>query len=144
LIEAGGVEHGADHYPRLVILHGAVLLGLALSAPTATLNPGFAAAYLAVLPLRAWAIVSLGRFWTTRVITLAGAAPIARGPYRWMRHPIYVVVALELALAPLALGLWWLALAASVANALLMRERLRVENAALAALATAPSSPRRS
>jgi methyltransferase len=143
LLEAGGVEHGADHYHRLVIMHGAVLFVLAYQAPSATLHPWFAAAYLTVLPLRAWSIASLGRFWTTRVITLPGAAPVARGPYRWTKHPIYVVVALELGLAPLALGLWWLALAATIANALLMRERLRVENAALAALATAPSSPRR-
>ena len=96
----------------------------------------------ALQPLRAWTLISLGRFWTTRVITLPGAAPVARGAYRWMRHPNYAIVALELALLPLAFGLWWLALAATVANAFAMRERLRVENAALAA--TAPSSPRRS
>jgi methyltransferase len=145
LLAAGGVEHGAEHYPWVVALHALWLTALALAVgPESAVDPWLLGAFLALQPLRVWTLASLGRFWTTRVIVLPGAAPVARGPYRWLRHPNYAIVALELALLPLALGLVWLALAATLANAALMRVRLRVENAALAAAAaTAPSSPRR-
>jgi len=143
LLEEGGVEHGVEHYPWIVALHGLWLAGLALAVDADTaVNWWFLGAFLALQPLRLWTLLSLGRFWTTRVITLPGAAPVAHGPFRWVRHPNYAIVALELALLPLAFGLWWLALAATVANGAVMRVRLRVENEALAA--TAPSSRRRS
>jgi methyltransferase len=77
-------------------------------------------------------IASLGRRWTTRVIVLRGAAPIARGPYRWIRHPNYLIVALEIAVVPLALGLPGFALIFSIANAAMVAYRIRVENEALA------------
>lgn len=132
LLAAGGVEHGAGHYPAMVALHGAWLAALALAVgPETKVDPGWFAAYLAVQPLRAWTMASLGRFWTTRIITLPGATPVRAGPYRWLRHPNYVVVALELALAPLALGLWGIAAAATIANAAMMRVRLAAEAAAL-------------
>ena len=77
-------------------------------------------------------IASLGRRWTTRVIVLPGAAPVARGPYRWLRHPNYLIVVLEIAVVPLALGLPLFALVFSLANAALLAYRIRVENQALA------------
>ena len=73
-----------------------------------------------------------GERWTTRVIVLPGVAPVARGPYRWLRHPNYVVVALEIAVVPLALGLPLFALIFSFANAALLVVRIGVENKALA------------
>ena len=79
-----------------------------------------------------WVIASLGRRWTTRVIVLPGAAPVARGPYRWLRHPNYLIVILEIAVVPLALGLPLFALVFSLANAALLVYRIRVENKALA------------
>lgn len=77
-------------------------------------------------------IATLGRRWTTRVIVLPGAAPIARGPYRWLRHPNYLIVIGEIAVVPLALGLPVFALVFSLANAALIAYRIRVENQALA------------
>ena len=62
----------------------------------------------------------------------AGAAPVARGPYRWLRHPNYLIVALEIAVVPLALGLPVFALIFSAANAALLLYRIRIENEALA------------
>ncbi len=66
------------------------------------------------------------------MIVLPGAAPVARGPYRWLRHPNYLVVILEIAVVPLALGLPLFALVFSLANAALLAYRIRVENQALA------------
>ena len=81
---------------------------------------------------RLWVIASLGRRWTTRVLVLRGAAPVMRGPYRWIRHPNYLIVALEIAVVPLALGMPVFALFFSFANAALLAYRIRIENEALA------------
>jgi methyltransferase len=77
-------------------------------------------------------IASLGRQWTTRVLVLRGTAPVMRGPYRWIRHPNYLIVALEIAVVPLALGIPVFALIFSFANAALLAHRIRIENEALA------------
>jgi len=87
----------------------------------------------AVLQLaRLWVLVSMGRYWTTRVLTLPGAPLVRRGPYRWVRHPNYLIVVGEIAVLPLIFGAWQIALVFSVANAILLAWRIRIEDAALA------------
>ena len=81
---------------------------------------------------RVWVIASLGRYWTTRIITVAEAPLITAGPYRWMRHPNYLVVAAEIIVLPLVFGQIWIAIAAGAATALLLRHRIAVEDRALA------------
>ena len=129
---AGGVEFGAAHYPLMFMLHGFWLLGLWVFGHDRAVDPFWLAAFIVLQAGRLWAIASLGRRWTTRVIVLPGAAPIARGPYRWLRHPNYLIVILEIAVVPLALGLPGFALLFSLANAALLAYRIRVENQALA------------
>lgn len=129
---AGGVEFGASHYPIMVALHTFWLLGLGLLGHDRSVNPIWLAVFILLQAGRLWVIASLGRRWTTRVIVLPGAAPIARGPYRWLRHPNYVVVVLEIAVVPLALGLPLFSLVFSLANVALLAYRIGVENQALA------------
>jgi methyltransferase len=129
---AGGVEFGASHYPLIVALHAFWLLGLGLLGHDRSVNPIWLAIFILLQAGRLWVIASLGRRWTTRVIVLPGAAPIACGPYRWLRHPNYVVVVLEIAVVPLALGLPIFALVSSLANVVLLAYRIAVENQALA------------
>lgn len=130
---AGGIEHGRGHYPLFVLLHLAWLAAMALLIPPdrAPMWP-LVGLYLVLQALRVWVIASLGRFWTTRVITLPGAPLVRRGPYRWLKHPNYAVVALEIAVLPLAFGAWQIALLFSALNAALLAHRLRVETRALA------------
>ena len=128
----GGVEFGAAHYPIMIVLHGFWLLGLWAFGHDQPINLFWLMVFVFLQAGRLWVIASLGRRWTTRVIVLRGAAPIARGPYRWIRHPNYLIVALEIAVVPLALGLPGLALIFSIANAGLLAYRIRVENEALA------------
>jgi methyltransferase len=128
----GGVEFGAAHYPLMVALHALWLLGLWLLGHDHAVDPFWLAFFILLQAGRLWVIASLGRRWTTRVIVQPGTAPIARGPYRWLRHPNYAVVALEIAIVPLALGLPLFALVFSIANAALLTWRIRVENRALA------------
>lgn len=129
---AGGIEHGAGHYPVMVALHVAWLASLVVFVPAdAALDPLLFGLFLVLQAGRAWVIVSLGRYWTTRVITLPGAPLVKRGPYRWLRHPNYLVVVGEIAVVPLIAGAWEIALAFSTANAALLWHRIRVENAVL-------------
>jgi len=128
----GGVEFGAAHYPLIVALHAFWLLGLWMLGHNRSVDPFWLAVFILLQAGRLWVIASLGRRWTTRVIVLPGAAPIARGPYRWLRHPNYLVVVLEIAVVPLALRLPLFALVFSLANAALLATRIGVENQALA------------
>ena len=128
----GGVEFGATHYPLMIVLHASWLLGLWVFGHARSIVPFWLAIFVILQLGRLWVIASLGRRWTTRVIVLPGAAPVARGPYRWLKHPNYLIVASEIAVVPLAIGLPMFALIFSVANAALLVYRIRIENEALA------------
>jgi len=143
----GAVEHGARHYPAFVVLHAAWLAGWIGEAWVRGpyLVRGWPM-WLTLLGLaemiRYWAIASLGRRWNTRVLVLPGEPPVTRGPYRFLRHPNYVAVVLELAAVPLMFGAWITAVAASVANAILLAGvRIPVEQRALDAAASRPGIP---
>jgi methyltransferase len=129
---AGAVEFGAAHYPLMVALHVGWLLALAVYSYGHDVAGWGLAAFVVLQAARLWVIASLGARWTTRVIVVPGSAAVRHGPYRWLRHPNYWVVALEIAVVPLALGLPWLALVFSLLNAALLAWRIRVENRALA------------
>ena len=136
LLARGGVEAGRGHYRPMVLLHSAFFAACAAEAlarrapPPAWALLALAGALLAQA-LRWWAIATLGERWVTRVIVLPGASPVTGGPYRWVRHPNYLAVALDLACVPLAYGGWRTALGFSVANAALLTVRIRAEERAL-------------
>ncbi len=133
LLAEGGEERGGEHYPYIVLLHAAWLGTLVLVTPDdAPVDFAWVTVYLILQVARAWVIASLGRFWTTRIITLRGAPLINAGPYRYVRHPNYLVVAGEIAVLPLVFGEWQIALVFTLLNALALRERIRVENEVLA------------
>lgn len=147
LLRRGGVEEGAGHYPLIVALHAAWLAALLLLVPaTAPLSWFWLGVFLALQALRIWVIASLGPYWTTRVITVPGAPLVRRGPYRFMRHPNYAVVAAEIAVLPLVFGAWRIALLFSLLNAALLAWRIRVEEQALAprrrTASPSPAAPR--
>lgn len=132
LVAAGGVEFGRRHYLLIVALHAAWISGLWFNAPGRTVDRALLAVFVALQIGRLWVLWSLGRRWTTRVVVVPGAPPVTAGPYRFVRHPNYLIVAGEIAVVPLALGLPLFALAFSILNAVLLFERIRIENAALA------------
>ncbi len=133
LLAAGGVEHGAGHYPLFVALHGAWLAALFVLVPAEAPADWALLGLYGLLQLgRLWVIASLGGRWTTRVIVVPRAPLITRGPYRFLRHPNYLVVALEIPVLPLAFGAWHIALAFGLANLALLAQRMRIEERALA------------
>ncbi len=133
LLAAGGVEHGAGHYPLFVALHAGWLVALFVLVPAeAPADWGLLGLYGLLQLGRLWVIASLGGRWTTRVIVVPGAPLVTRGPYRFLRHPNYLVVAFEIPVLPLAFGAWHIALAFGLANLALLAQRIRVEERALA------------
>jgi methyltransferase len=90
------------------------------------------AVVLAAQALRWWCIVTLGNQWNTRVIVVPGLPLVSAGPYRWLRHPNYLAVALEVAALPLVHTAWVTAVLFTSANAAVLSVRIRVEERALA------------
>lgn len=131
LLARGGVETGAEHYPLIVGLHAAWVVGLWAMAWDRPVRWEWVVLYLAVQALRVWTIVSLGERWTTRIITVPGEPRVRRGPYRFVRHPNYIVVAAEIAILPLAFDLAAYALVFSLLNASILAVRIRAEDHAL-------------
>ncbi|MFJ4901110.1 MULTISPECIES: isoprenylcysteine carboxyl methyltransferase family protein [unclassified Streptomyces] len=135
----GGVETGRAHYPAMVALHTALLLGALVEARLADrpFVPLFGWAMVAVVAaaqgLRWWCIRTLGHRWNTRVIVVPGLPLVTGGPYRLLRHPNYAAVAAEGLALPLVHGAWLTAALFTVLNAVLMAVRVRCEEAALTA-----------
>ncbi len=132
LMARGAREYGAAHYPLVVTLHAAWLVSIFVAAADATLNLWLIAVFVAIQAARIWILATLREHWTTRVIVLPGAPLVRRGAYRYLDHPNYLVVTVEIAVLPLAFGLWQLAVVFSILNAAILTFRIRVENAALA------------
>lgn len=133
LMAQGAYEASPGHYPLIVAVHAAWLAGLWLLGRERPVQLPWLAVFLALQAGRIWVLASLGGRWTTRIIVLPGAGPVRTGPYRWLRHPNYLVVAGEILTLPLALGLPLYGLAFTVLNALVLAVRIRAEEAALTA-----------
>jgi methyltransferase len=129
----GAVESGARHYPLFILLHGGWLLAMALLVPGDRVPSWPLLGLFVLLQIgRVWVVATLGPYWTTRILSLPGAPLVRRGPFRWVRHPNYMIVTAEIAVLPLAFGAWWIAIVFSVANAALLYHRIGVEQEALA------------
>ena len=132
LLAEGGREYGARHYPLFLILHSGWLISIAMFAtPTATANIALLIAFIASQAFRFWTLSSIGRWWTTRIISAAHFPRVKRGPYRFIKHPNYALVVVEIALLPLLLGAPAMAVTFSLLNAGLLWWRIRMENAVL-------------
>jgi len=132
----GAIEHGKGHFPLLVLVHVLLLLGIVfevivLGARPPSSWPWWAALFAAGQLLRYAAIRALGSHWNVRVLVVPGAPLVRTGPYRFLRHPNYVAVVMELLAAPLIFGAWRTAIVVSVLNAVALWIRIRCEERAL-------------
>ncbi|HEX3808081.1 MAG TPA: isoprenylcysteine carboxylmethyltransferase family protein [Rhizomicrobium sp.] len=132
LLARGATEIGASHYPVMIALHATWLAAIFLALPKPTSIHWIALAAMIVLQAaRVWIIATLGPYWTTRIINLPGAPLVRKGPYRFFRHPNYMIVVGEIAALPLVFGEIWVAAVFSVLNAAMLFWRIREEDAAL-------------
>jgi methyltransferase len=135
LLERGAVEFGASHYPYMVMMHTAFFLSMIveyLTSQAQDLNLALVLAFGIAQAIRFWVMRVLGDRWTTRILVIKGERLVARGPYRYLSHPNYLVVVLEIVALPLAFGLWITAILFSILNAImLLAVRIPAEEKAL-------------
>ncbi len=137
LMARGAVEVGQGHYPWMVLLHGLFLLSCLvevwwLDRPFIPLLALVSTVALVLsMALRHWVIATLGHRWTTRVFCLPGEPVVTSGPFRYLRHPNYLAVMVEIVALPLIHTAWMTAVLFSAANAWLLRHRIRSEEKGL-------------
>jgi methyltransferase len=131
LLARGAFEAAPDHYWLIVLLHACWLVGLWFLAPFHAPNLVIIAVYAVLQMGRIWVLATLGERWTTRIIVLPGAPLVRSGPYRFVSHPNYWIVASEILVLPLVFGLTTYAIVFSVLNAAVLTLRIRAEDEAL-------------
>ncbi|TSA84463.1 hypothetical protein FNU79_10880 [Deinococcus detaillensis] len=132
--EGGATEYGREHYPLFFVLHPAWLLGFWVEgrANKGEVRWGWLLTALALQPLRYWIMHTLGKQWNTRILIVPNAERVTGGPFRYLKHPNYMVVVAELLSVPLSVGATRTAFWASLLNAaLLLLIRIPAENRAL-------------
>ena len=132
----GAVERGRGHYPLIVALHAlwiasTLVEGILRGPEVPALWPVPLALFLLAQALRYWAVFSLGESWNTRILVVPGAKLVRRGPYKYLDHPNYLVVGMEILAFPLIFGAWVTALVFTALNAALLYVRIREEDRAL-------------
>jgi methyltransferase len=133
-----GSRAAARTYPLMVAAHAGLctlpLLEIALRRRRSRAPALWLGLLGAATALRWWSIGSLGASWNVRAVVPDDLRPVARGPYRFVRHPNYLAVVLEFAALPLAGGATWSALGLSLLDAVVLADRIREEERLLAAV----------
>ena len=134
---AGGREFGQNHYYLIIFIHTLFLMSFLLEVTVAdkVLSPAWPGIFLffcLTQCVRLWAIKSLGRFWNTKIMVVPGASIIKNGPYRFLKHPNYFVVALEFILIPFLFQAYFTAIVFTLLNTVILTIRISAEEKALA------------
>lgn len=132
----GAFEAGASHYPYMVAMHVLFFISLiieviVLDRELSLIWPLFLAIFLLAQVLRVWCLTSLGKYWNTKIVVLPNAKVVRKGPYKWIRHPNYVIVATELIVLPLLFSAYFTAILFTLLNMWMMSVRIPVEEQAL-------------
>ena len=134
LLRNGAVEYGQKHYPFIVALHALFIISVIFEysrQPNPTYSLFFIIFYFVLLAFKAWVILSLGKFWNTRIYHVPNIPLIKKGPYRYFKHPNYLIVIAEIAVIPLIFNLYYTAITFSLLNAIMLFTRIKEENIAL-------------
>ncbi len=134
LISLGGIEHSPRHYSLIVLLHSSwivVLLGSLWLTSKIEISAVYFAFFVLLTLFRIWILATLGSFFTTKIISLPGAPLRKTGPYRFFKHPNYVLVVFEIAVVPMIFGFWQIALIWGLANIGILGYRIQQEDLAL-------------
>lgn len=132
LLARGAIEIAPGHYPLIIATHAAWLIALWVWGRDQDVNFVALSVFILLQVFRFWVLATLGPRWTTRIVILPDAPMVTSGPYRYLSHPNYAIVVAEIAVLPLALHLYLLALVFTVLNALVLGIRIRAEARALA------------
>tara|TARA_B100000676_G_C17929783_1_gene760216 strand:+ start:174 stop:668 length:495 start_codon:yes stop_codon:yes gene_type:complete len=132
LLKNGAKEYNSKHYPLFIILHTCWIVSLVLfidhnDKPKTSLIVLF----FILQFLRLWVLLTLGKYWTTRIIYLEGTKLVKKGPYKWLKHPNYIIVFFEILILPLAFNSWIIAIIFTIFNTILLLYRISLENKVL-------------
>ncbi|KMJ59698.1 hypothetical protein AB685_02190 [Bacillus sp. LL01] len=141
ILSQGAVEYGKEHYKYMVSLHVAFLASFLLEvvALDRTLSPFWPAIlilFILTQSLRIWAIQSLGKYWNTKVLILPDASIVKTGPYKFLRHPNYIIVVMEIMLIPLMFNAFITAIVFTALNAWMLSVRIPLEERGLSEMTT--------
>jgi methyltransferase len=131
LRKKGAIEYGQKHYPFIVLLHIFFTISLMLEhalRPESQLDILFLILFLFLIAAKIWTISSLGRYWNTKIFRISGISPLKKGPYKFLRHPNYIIVVSEFIVIPLVFHLFYTAIIFSLLNAIMLSIRIREEN----------------
>ena len=136
LLSQGAYEAGAAHYPVMVAMHIAFFVSLItevmlFSRPLSALWDVFLIIFLIAQIMRIWCLISLGKFWNTKIIILPGADIVRKGPYKWVRHPNYLIVTTELLILPLMFSSYFTVIIFTLLNGWMLAVRIPAEEKAL-------------
>lgn len=134
MLQQGAVEYGKKHYPLIVALHTLFFVSLIveyLFQRTPSVSILILLFYFVLLAFKVWVIASLGKFWNTKILRVPKFPLVNKGPYKYFRHPNYMVVVAEIAVIPLVFNLYFTAILFSLLNAMVLRIRIKEENLAL-------------
>lgn len=134
LLRQNAVEYGREHYPYMVTLHTLFFVSLVVEyyvRGTPQFSTVLLGVYFLLLLFKGWTIRSLGKYWNTRIYRVPEAPLVTRGPYRYLKHPNYLIVIAEIAVIPLVFHLYYTAVIFSLLNAVMLTVRIRTENRAL-------------
>ncbi len=133
LLDKGAYEVGANHYPIMVAMHSAWIMYLLVFGHDEPISIAWLLLFAVLQCLRVWILSTLGERWTTRIIVLEEPL-VVHGPFRYFSHPNYILVVAEIIVAPMVLGLMWVAIIFTALNAVMLWVRINVEHRALAPL----------
>jgi methyltransferase len=134
LLQNSAVEYGKKHYPFIVALHVLFIISLIIeysNQSKSSYSLFFLIFYFFLLAFKTWVILSLGKFWNTKIYHIANVPLIKKGPYKYFKHPNYLVVIAEIAVIPLIFHLYYTAIVFTVLNAIILLVRIKEENKAL-------------
>ena len=134
LLKNGAIEYGQRQYPFIVSLHVAFIISLIVEyslQKTVTFSLILIILYLILIAFKGWVILSLGKFWNTKIYHITNIPLIKKGPFRYIKHPNYTVVIAEIAMIPLIIHLYYTAIIFTALNAIMLFVRIREENKVL-------------
>jgi len=134
LLQNGAVEYGQKHYPFIVALHALFFISLIFEysrQPNPTYNLFFIIFYIVLIAIKVWVILSLGKFWNTRIYHIPNFPLIKKGPYQYFKHPNYLIVVAEIVIIPLIFNLYYTAITFTLLNSAILFIRIKEENIAL-------------
>ena len=134
LLQNKAVEYGKGHYPFIVALHISFIFSMIFEYFTIQETPFslyFFILYFILLAFKVWVILSLGNFWNTKIYRIPNAPLITNGPYKYFKHPNYIIVIAEIAIIPMVFHLYYTAITFSLFNAIMLYVRIKEENKAL-------------